>query len=89
MEVNRIIIWTNPTAPFQKIYVMQNGILVEQIGVKFENTEEIVYALADKYNIFDLHFSGTHGYAEKIAKDIQNNQIIHYGKPNQFHIEYV
>lgn len=88
MEVNRIIIWTNPTAPFQKIYVMKDGALVDQMGVKFEDVEDVTYALANKYDITEIHVSGTRAYGEKIAHDIENNQVIHYGH-KQFNISFV
>lgn len=88
MEVNRIIIWTNPTAPFQKLYVMKDGILVDQMGVKFDDVEDVTYALADKYNITELHFSGTPSYGEKLAKDIEAHQVIHYGHKH-FNISFV
>ena len=79
-DVNKIIVWTNPTAPFQKIYVMKEGILVDQVGVKVDDVKDVVYALADKYSIFDINFSGAPSYGEKIAKDIENGQIIRYDK---------
>lgn len=86
--VNKIIVWTNPTAPFQKIYVMKEGVLVDQIGVRIDDVKDVVYALADKYNIFDINFSGAPTYGEKIAKDIENGQIIHYGK-NKITVTFV
>ena len=80
MDVNKIIVWTNPTAPFQKVYVMKDGTLVDQLGVKFEDVEDVVYALADKYHISQVDFSGTPSYGEKIANNLKNNQIVKYGK---------
>lgn len=85
MDVNRIIVWTNPTAPFQKIYVMKDGVLVDQFGVKFEDVKDITYAVADKYDINDVHFSGTRSYAEKIVQEIMATQY----ENRQLNIEFV
>ena len=78
--MNKIIIWTSPTAPFQKIYVMKEGELVDQMGVLPNNLEGIVYALVDKYQIMDIDFSGTPSFAEGFMTTLRNNQIIHYGR---------
>lgn len=88
METNKIIIWTNPTVPFQKIYVMKDGVLVDQMGVKFDDVEAIVYELANKYDIQDIHFSGANAYGEKIAKDIEKNEIAQYGQ-KYFNIKFI
>ena len=80
MEANKIVVWTNPTAPFQKIYVFKDGALVDQMGVKFEDAKDIIYALLDKYELTEVNFSGTYGYGEKIATAVENDQIIRYGK---------
>lgn len=88
METNKIIIWTNPTVPFQKIYVMKDGVLVDQMGVKFDDVEAIVYELAKKYDIQDIHFSGTTAYGEKIAKDIEKNEVTQYGQ-KYFNIKFI
>jgi len=80
METNKIIVWTSPTAPFQKIYVIKDGTLVDQMGVKPDDIRDIVYALADKYNIVEIDFSGSTSYGAKILEDAENGQVIRYGK---------
>mgnify|MGYP007111755467 CR=1 FL=1 len=88
MEVNRIIIWTNPVAPFQRIYVMKDGVLVDQMGIMPNNIVDIVYALSDKYNITELHFSGTPSFAQNFADEIEKDQYTHYGQ-KRFTISFV
>lgn len=88
MDANKIVVWTNPTAPFQKIYVFKEGVLVDQMGVKFEDAKDVLYALLDKYNLTEVNFSGTHTYGEKIATDLDNDQIIRYGK-QKLNIKFV
>jgi hypothetical protein len=80
MAANKIIVWTNPTAPFQKIYVMKDGALVDQMGIMPNNIEDIVYALVDKYQITDIDFSGAKSFAEHFADALKNNQVIRYGE---------
>ena len=79
MAENKIIIWTSPVAPFQKIYVMQNGIIIDQMGIMPNNIVDITFALVDKYDINNIVFSGTHSFAEAFANELKNNQVIHYG----------
>jgi hypothetical protein len=79
MATNKIIVWTNPTAPFQKIYVMKDGVLVDQMGIMPNNIVDIVFALVDKYNISSIDFSGAHSFAENFANELKKDQIARYG----------
>ena len=81
MDTNRIIIWTNPVAPFQKLYVMKDGVLIEQMGIQINDVPDIVFELAQKYEIQEIHFSGTRSYAEKIAEDLREQSVFKYNLP--------
>lgn len=78
-NMNKIIVWTNPTAPFQKIYVMKNNEIVDQLGVMPNNLEDIIYTLVDKYEITDIGFSGAHSFAERFMSELKKGQTIRYG----------
>ena len=79
MEVSKIIVWTSPVAPFQKIYVMKEGVLVDQMGIMPNNIVDIVFSLVDKYEITNIDFSGAHSFAENFANELKKDQIAHYG----------
>lgn len=79
MENNKIVVIANPTCLFQKIFVSKNDEVIDQFGVTYDDIQDITYALVDKYDITDIFFSGPMSYVEKIAKDIENNQVIRYG----------
>lgn len=78
MEVSKIIVWTNPVAPFQKIYVMKDGILVDQMGIMPNNIVDIIFSLVDKYNIENVDFSGAHSFAENFANELKKEQVARY-----------
>lgn len=78
-DVNKIIVWTNPTAPFQKVYVMKEGVLIDQLGVKVEDVEDVVFALMDKHGITQIDFSGAVAFAEHFGKNIQEANVTKYG----------
>ena len=79
MKIDKIIVWTSPVAPFQKIYVMQDGILVDQAGILPNDIVEIVFALVDKYHITEINFSGTRSFAETFINELKKEQAVRYG----------
>lgn len=79
MEVSKIIVWTSPVAPFQKIYVMKDGVLVDQMGITPNDIVDVVFAVADKYEINKIDFSGARSFAENFMKELQQNQVARYG----------
>lgn len=78
MEVNKIIVWTSPVAPFQKIYVMKDGVLVDQMGIMPNNIVDIIFSLVDKYDIENIDFSGAHSFAENFANELKKEQVARY-----------
>lgn len=86
--MNKIVIWTSPTAPFQKVYTFQNGELVEQLGVKFDDLEEIIDALCAKYDISSIDFSGAITYAKKVGDALQKKNMVDYNN-NPVKISYI
>ena len=73
MTYDRIVIWTSPTEPFQKIYVFKDGAQVDQFGIQVSELNEILPALIEKYNINRLDFSGSHVYAEGLIEQFKNS----------------
>lgn len=88
MNIDRVIAWVSPVAPYQKLYVFQDGVLIDQAGVKIEDLEDTIYAFLKKYNINQLHFSGTHSFAEKLGDKIKMVGMQEYGL-NDLVIKYV
>lgn len=78
MEVNKIIVWTSPVAPFQKIYVMKDGVLVDQMGIMPNNIVDILFSLVDKYDIDNIDFSGAHSFAKNFADELKKEQVARY-----------
>lgn len=88
MNLDRVIVWMSPTAPYQKVYVFQKGVLVDQAGITVEDLEETIYAFLIKYNINHLHFSGVHSFAEALGDKIREYSVTEYGL-NDLIIKYV
>ena len=88
-DISKIIVWTNPTAPFQKIYVFKNGNLMEQMGVKFEDAQEIISELCKVHNINQIDFSGTTSYGQKIGDELKKNCATKYGFNTPLEISYI
>jgi hypothetical protein len=88
MNLDRVVVWMSPTAPYQKAYVFQEGVLVDQAGVTVEDLEEVIYAFLIKYNINHLHFSGVHSFAEALGDKILTVGAVEYGL-NDLVIKYV
>lgn len=89
MEATKIIVWTNPTAPFQKVYALKDGEMVDQMGVKFDDLEEVITALCSKYEIFQIDFSGSRAYGEKIGNILNLNGAAYYNLKTDFNIHYI
>lgn len=78
MEINKIIVWTSPTSLFQKIFVMKEGTMIDKMGVQINDLEETLFSLVDKYEIYQIDFSGTQSFAKGIGDKLNNNQITKY-----------
>lgn len=70
--MNKILVNTNPVA-FQKVIVIENDIIIDQIGVQAEDLAETIHACAVKYNISEVNFLGLREYALGLMRDAQNN----------------
>ena len=71
--MNKILVNTNPTAPFQRIIVIQNDIIIDQIGAQLEDLSDLISAFAEKHNIEEVNFLGPREYSLGLMKTIQNN----------------
>lgn len=69
--MNKIIVYTNPTAPFQKIIVFQDGIIIDQLGVQTDDVASTVRAFSQKYNIADVEFMGARDYSLGLMRKTQ------------------
>ena len=79
MKIDKIIVWTSPVAPFQKIYVMKEGVLVDQAGIMPNDIVDVIFAIVDKYQIDNIDFSGARSFAESFVNELKKEQIVRYG----------
>lgn len=87
MNATKIIVWTNPTSPFQKIYAFVDGQLVDQMGVAFDDVETVIYEICEKYNISKIDFSGSHSYAKRIGDHLEETAKAQYSR--QLEVQYI
>ena len=78
MDATKIIVWTNPTAPFQKIYVFKDGNLVDQMGITPNYIVNVVLELVEKYQINNIDFSGSKSFGEHFVESLRNEAITNY-----------
>lgn len=82
MDATKIIVWTNPTAPFQKIYVFKDGNLVDQMGITPNYIVNVVLELVEKYQINNIDFSGSRSFGEHFVENLRNEAITNYKELN-------
>ena len=76
--MKKILIHSTPVAPTHKIYVLEDGVIIDQVGVRQEDLSETVNLLADKYNIDNISLKGPKTYTEGIEKQIKKANITQY-----------
>lgn len=81
-NISKIVVWTSPVAPFQKIYVFKEGTLVDQMGIMPNNIVDIIFELVDKYQINDIDFSGTYSFGKSFMDEIQKQAVTQYKELN-------
>ena len=81
-NISKIVVWTSPVAPFQKIYVFKEGVLVDQMGIMPNNIVDIIFELVDKYQINDIDFSGTYSFGKSFIDEIQKQAVTQYKELN-------
>lgn len=77
-NISKIVVWTNPVSPFQKIYVFKEGTLVDQMGIMPNNIVDIIFELVDKYQINDIDFSGTYSFGKSFMDEIKKQAVTQY-----------
>ena len=81
-NISKIVVWTSPVAPFQKIYVFKEGNLVDQMGIMPNNIVDIIFELVDKYQINDIDFSGTYSFGKSFMDEIKKQAVTQYKELN-------
>ena len=76
----KIIGLINPVAPFQEIYVYENGNKVDVVNSKVDMIADTVINLAKRYNVSDIELFGAKSYAAGISKQIQEAELSMYNK---------
>ena len=76
--MKKILVHSTPVTPTHKIYVLDEGVVIDQIGVKSEDLAETVKLLVDKYDIHIVNLKGPKVYTEGIEKQIKKANIAHF-----------
>ena len=80
--MDRIIIRGEPTGPFQHLYVYAKEKKVESIGIDFNDLEEVVFEILNKYNISHIDLSGPKTYMQGIEKLLTQANTTTYSTHN-------
>lgn len=76
--MKKILIHSTPVAPTHKIYVLEEGVVVDQVGVRQEDLAETVNLLIEKHDVNTVSLKGPKTYTEGIEKQIKKANITHY-----------
>ena len=76
--MKKILVHSTPVAPIHKVYVLEDGIIIDQVGVHQEDLADTVNLLVDKYNINTVSLKGPKTYTEGIEKQIKKANITQY-----------
>lgn len=79
--MNRLIIRSDLTTPYQHLYVYKNGERVDTFGVLFEDLVEAVLTCLEKYELTTIDLSGPKTYLEGIEKNIKEAIVTKYNFP--------
>ena len=72
MEMNKIIVITDPVSYFQRILAIVDGKLIDQLGVSHDDLTETVNAFVEKYQVFEIDVTGPRAYAERYIQQLSN-----------------
>lgn len=87
--MDRIIIRGDVTAPYQHLYVYQNGERVDYIGVLFEDLADTVLSCLNKYSLTRIDLSGSRFYMEGIEQEIKKAIALKYNSFPDITFKYV
>ena len=69
--MEKILVLTNPVAPFQKVCVVKDDNLVEQVGITPNYIPEVVCQMSQKYDVTKVVVYGTEDFARGILDLLQ------------------
>ena len=61
--MDKIIVYTNPVEPFQRVVVIKDKEVITNIGVMPNNLTEIVFDASQKYDVKNICFIGVKTFA--------------------------
>ena len=76
--MNTILISGNPLNLFMQISVIKDKIITETIGAQFNDLDEIIFELIQKYNIKHISFAGAKDYMAGIEKKLKETTVTTY-----------
>lgn len=82
MDTTKIIVWANPTDPFQQIYVFKDGNLVDKMNTTPNYITKIVLDFVNKHQINSVDFAGTRAFCEHFMTSLQEEAIVNYKELN-------
>lgn len=69
--MDRIIVYTSPVAPLQKILAIKDGQLIDQVGIWPNDLVETIFAMVQKYDIQDIDFTGIKSFALNFIEEMK------------------
>lgn len=67
--MNKVIVYANPVAPFQKVILIKDNIPSE-VGVSIEDLPEAIFLTAAKHSIEEIEFRGNREYCLGLMHDL-------------------
>lgn len=82
--MNKVIVFTNPVAPFQRIILIKNG-ETSEVGVGVSDLADAVLESAEKHQIEEIEFRGNQEYCLGLMHELCNHS--HY--TNTIKVKYI
>lgn len=74
----KIIIRGGPVSPMQQVYVIEDNVICESIGARYEDIAEVVNCFVKKYPIEAVEFAGPKSYMSMFEEQIKEYQLTEY-----------
>lgn len=78
--MEKIIGIIHPFDNYQIFYVYRDGNKIDMLQVKMGQVVNTIFKLVKKHQIYKVDLSGARFYAKQIIRQVQQKEIIEYGK---------
>lgn len=80
--MKKIIAFVEPFSIEQKVFVYEEGLLIDQNKCELEKIDENIDGLSKKHDINNIHIIGPIQYTKKVKEKIENYEINKYNNNN-------